>query len=178
MAASSASLAFRSRLHTSSRALSLSRCHHRPSLLQRQGGLRSLINKRDASTGEDLKKEVSKKASEVPKKAGNGLRKTVLGTSLLFTLLAGYVYFTDTRASIHRYGVVPIVRLIFPDAEDAHHEGVKGLKRLYDLGLNPRERGNPDADGVLATEVRYPSLCKPWTGPYRNSNVYRCLATH
>ncbi|KAJ9191833.1 hypothetical protein DTO164E3_8656 [Paecilomyces variotii] len=161
MAASSASLAFRSRLHTSSRALSLSRCHHRPSLLQRQGGLRSLINKRDASTGEDLKKEVSKKASEVPKKAGNGLRKTVLGTSLLFTLLAGYVYFTDTRASIHRYGVVPIVRLIFPDAEDAHHEGVKGLKRLYDLGLNPRERGNPDADGVLATEVFGYTLANP-----------------
>lgn len=150
MPTGSASLAFRSRLHTGSRALTFSRCGNRPSLLQRQSGLRSLVNKRDASTGENL--------SEVPKKAGTGLRKTVLGTTLFFTLLAGYVYFTDTRSSVHRYGVVPIIRLMYPDAEDAHHEGVKALKRLYDLGLNPRERGNPDADGVLATEVRFPAI--------------------
>ena len=60
---------------------------------------------------------------------------------------------TDTRASIHRYVLVPLIRLIYPDAEDAHHAAVDGLKSLYKFGLHPRERGDPDGDGLLVTEV-------------------------
>jgi dihydroorotate dehydrogenase len=72
---------------------------------------------------------------------------------LALTLLVGYVYGTDTRASVHRYGVVPLIRALYPDAEDAHHVGVDTLKMLYKYGLHPRERGDPDGDGALATEV-------------------------
>lgn len=93
-------------------------------------------------------------AKEAPKKAGRGLKRTVIGTTLALSALVGYVYATDTRASVHRYGVVPLVRTLFPDAEDAHHFGVDILKTLYKYGLNPRERGNPDGDGSLVTEVR------------------------
>ncbi|KAL2872360.1 dihydroorotate dehydrogenase 2 [Aspergillus lucknowensis] len=100
-------------------------------------------------------------AKEAPKKAGRGLRRTVLGTSLVLTLLVGYVYGTDTRASIHRYGVVPLIRALYPDAEDAHHLGVDALKTLYKYGLHPRERGDQDGGGSLATEVFGYTLSNP-----------------
>jgi dihydroorotate dehydrogenase len=77
----------------------------------------------------------------------------VLGTSLALTLLVGYVYGTDTRASIHRHGIVPLIRAVYPDAEDAHHSGVDALKTLYKYGLHPRERGDQDGDGALETQV-------------------------
>lgn len=91
--------------------------------------------------------------TQAPKKAGRGLRRTVLGASFAFALFAGYVYATDTRASVHRYVAVPLIRWMYPDAEEAHHVGVGTLKWLYRYGLNPRERGNPDGDGALQTEV-------------------------
>ncbi|KAL4779140.1 hypothetical protein BJX76DRAFT_100647 [Aspergillus varians] len=100
-------------------------------------------------------------AKEVPKKAGRGLRRTVLGTSLALTLVVGFVYGTDTRASVHRYAAVPLIRALYPDAEDAHHLGVDSLKTLYKYGLHPRERGDPDGDGALATEVFGYSLSNP-----------------
>lgn len=81
------------------------------------------------------------------------IKGKLIGTTLALTLVVGYVYATDTRASIHRYGVVPLIRWLYPDAEDAHHVGVDALSALYRLGLNPRERGNPDGDGMLQTEV-------------------------
>lgn len=90
---------------------------------------------------------------EIPKRAGRGSRKLRYGTSLVVVLLIGYVYGTDTRASIHRYGIVPLIRQVWPDAEDAHHKGVELLKQLYRFGLHPRERNDPDRDGALATEV-------------------------
>lgn len=92
-------------------------------------------------------------AKEAPKKSGRGLRRTVLGTSLALTLLVGWVYGSDTRASIHRYGAVQFIRALFPDAEDAHHIGVDALRISYKYGLHPRERGDPDGDGALETEV-------------------------
>lgn len=102
---------------------------------------------------------VKEAPKEIPKKASRGSRKALYGTSLAVVLLVGYIYGTDTRASIHRYAVVPLIRQLFPDAEDAHHVGVDALKLLYQYGLHPRERGNPDSDGALATEVwRYPRL--------------------
>jgi dihydroorotate dehydrogenase len=71
----------------------------------------------------------------------------------VLTLLVGFVYSSDTRASVHRYAVVPLIRKLYPDAEEAHHLGVDTLKTLYKYGLHPRERGDPDGDGALATEV-------------------------
>ncbi|KAJ5569662.1 uncharacterized protein N7459_009092 [Penicillium hispanicum] len=98
---------------------------------------------------------------EVPRRAGRGSRKVLYGTSLAVALLVGYVYGTDTRASFHRYGVVPLLRLVWPDAEEAHHMGVNNLKLLYRFGLHPRERGDPDRDGALATEVFGYKLSNP-----------------
>ncbi|OJJ01123.1 hypothetical protein ASPVEDRAFT_71249 [Aspergillus versicolor CBS 583.65] len=100
-------------------------------------------------------------AKEAPKKSGRGLRRTVLGTSLALTLLVGWVYGSDTRASIHRYGAVPLIRTFFPDAEDAHHIGVDALRILHKYGLHPRERGDPDGDGALETEVFGYKLSNP-----------------
>lgn len=51
-----------------------------------------------------------------------------------------YLYATDTRASIHQWLVPPLLRTLFPDAEEAHHVGTAALKILHELGLNPRER--------------------------------------
>lgn len=36
--------------------------------------------------------------------------------------------------------MVPALRYLYPDAEDAHHAGTLSLKALYTFGLNPRER--------------------------------------
>ena len=65
----------------------------------------------------------------------------------------GYLYITDTRASVHRWLVPPLVRTIWPDAEDAHKGGVGILKELYRFGLHPRERGRADEVKDLETEV-------------------------
>ena len=58
-----------------------------------------------------------------------------------------YIYATDTRAFIHRYVIPPLLRTLFPDAEDAHNASVAAMRILYDLGLHPRERPSPSADG-------------------------------
>lgn len=105
---------------------------------------------------------VSETAKETTKKTRGGFRRKAICTSLAVGLLVGYVYATDTRASFHRYGVVPLVRWIYPDAEDAHHSGVDALRTLYKFGLNPRERGDPDGDGALATEVNSPFVVCIW----------------
>lgn len=79
---------------------------------------------------------------------------TAIGSFLVF----GYFYVTDTRAGIHRWIVAPSLRLIYDDAEDAHVAGINSLKKLFELGLHPRERGNPDGAGDLKIEVT-PILC-------------------
>ncbi|EAS29195.3 orotate reductase [Coccidioides immitis RS] len=89
------------------------------------------------------------------------LRRIMWMTAAVLGMGCGYVYLTDTRASAHRYLVPPLIRWMFPDAEDAHHVGVDMLKNLYRFGLHPRERGNPDGDGKLVTEVFGYSLCNP-----------------
>jgi dihydroorotate dehydrogenase len=58
----------------------------------------------------------------------------------------GYLYLTDTHASVHRWLAVPLVRAIWPDAEDAHQAGVNVLKELHRFGLHPRERGHDAKD--------------------------------
>lgn len=83
------------------------------------------------------------------------------GTTLILGLGIVYVYATDTRASIHKWVVIPILRTAYPDAEDAHHIGNQTLKALWDFGLHPRERGDPDATGDLAVEVFGHTLRNP-----------------
>lgn len=93
--------------------------------------------------------------------AGTRTKNIIYGTVLTLGLTFGYLYVTDTRASIHQWLVVPLLRQIYPDGEDAHHAGTKILKALHSLGLNPRERGREDASGDLAVEVFGHKLCNP-----------------
>ncbi|KAK4552339.1 Dihydroorotate dehydrogenase (quinone), mitochondrial [Recurvomyces mirabilis] len=58
----------------------------------------------------------------------------------------GYLYITDTRASIHQWLVVPTLRLLHADPEEAHHAGIRYIKGMYDFNLHPRERGNRDEE--------------------------------
>jgi dihydroorotate dehydrogenase len=106
------------------------------------------FSKRFASTEAEPIATITQKNKKSP------VRKFIFRTSLAFVLFGGYLYFTDTRASAHRYIAVPLVRWLYPDAEDAHHAGVAALKELYKFGLHPRERSSPDLDGKLGTEVR------------------------
>ncbi|KAH6666278.1 hypothetical protein B0J14DRAFT_604542 [Halenospora varia] len=78
------------------------------------------------------------------------LKNLFYGTSLSLFAVFSYLYITDTRAGVHQWLVVPALRWVYPDAEDAHHAGTKALKVLYSFGLNPRERNSKvqDAKGV------------------------------
>lgn len=89
------------------------------------------------------------------KSAKQPLKRYALITAFTVGVGCGFVYFTDTRAGAHRWLVPPLMRWLFPDAEDAHHFGVDMLRVLYRYGLHPRERGNPDGDGKLVTQVGY-----------------------
>ncbi|KAK3366502.1 hypothetical protein B0H63DRAFT_498190 [Podospora didyma] len=92
--------------------------------------------------------------------------KTVLLSGLgTVSLYATYYYVTDTRASVHRWIVPPLLRAVYPDAEDAHHAGTTSLKNLYAVNLHPRERlsqsdaetpGNPLSIYVFGTELANP----------------------
>lgn len=85
--------------------------------------------------------------------AGSRVFNFFYGTTLILGLGIIYVYITDTRASIHRWVVIPALRWIYPDPEQAHEVGNRSLKQLWTFGLHPRERGNPDAKGDLAVNV-------------------------
>ncbi|KAL8913069.1 MAG: hypothetical protein Q9171_002049 [Xanthocarpia ochracea] len=89
------------------------------------------------------------------------LKNLLVGTTLGLTLVLGYYYTTDTRASFHEWLVIPCLRYFYPDAEDAHEFGNKALKALGSFGLQPRERGNPDAKGDLAVEIFGHTLRNP-----------------
>ena len=65
----------------------------------------------------------------------------LLGTTISLALLFGYLYVTDVRAGIHQWAVVPSLRWIYDDAEEAHEVGTASLKALYKWGMHPRERG-------------------------------------
>ncbi|KAL2193371.1 hypothetical protein P885DRAFT_45280 [Corynascus similis CBS 632.67] len=76
-----------------------------------------------------------------PGKRSPSTARNVLVASILATTGGvAYYYATDTRASFHQWLVPRLLRVIFPDAEDAHHAGTAALKFLYSLGLHPRER--------------------------------------
>ena len=83
------------------------------------------------------------------------LKNVALGTAIGLSLSFGFFYITDTRAGIHQWVVVPSLRWVYDDAEDAHEAGTKALKGLYDFGIHPRERGEPDSAGDLRVEVSF-----------------------
>lgn len=93
--------------------------------------------------------------------AGTRTKNFVYGTLLAVGLSFGYLYVTDTRSSIHEWLVVPALRQIYPDGEDAHHAGTRMLVALHKFGLNPRERGDDDTKGDLAVEVFGHTLANP-----------------
>lgn len=81
------------------------------------------------------------------------MKNLFYGTSIALFLVLGYYYVTDTRAGVHQWVVVPSLRWLYDDAEDAHEAGTRAMKALYEFGIYPRERGNPDKDGALKVEV-------------------------
>ena len=83
------------------------------------------------------------------------LKRLLLGTTVAASLVFGYLYITDTRAGVHRWLVVPALRWIYDDAEEAHEAGTKALKTLYNFGLHPRERSHPAIEKGLEVEVSY-----------------------
>lgn len=83
------------------------------------------------------------------------------GTTLVLGLGIVFVYITDTRASVHRYVVIPALRLIYRDPEEAHHAGNRMLKSLWDFGIHPRERGDPDSKKDLEIEIFGQTLQNP-----------------
>jgi dihydroorotate dehydrogenase len=93
--------------------------------------------------------------------AGTRSKNLLFGTVLALGVSFGYLYVTDTRASIHEWLVVPALRQLYPDGEDAHHAGTRMLQALHSFGLNPRERGNEDAAGDLAVQVFGHTLANP-----------------
>ena len=153
MTSASATMAWRAGLRA--RSLPAARWSQRPSALlpKRAERLPSAVRYASDSAPAKATEPVKEAAKELPKRAARGSRKGLYGTSFALALLVGYIYGTDTRASIHRYAMVPLIRMLYPDAEEAHHFGVEMLKSLYEYGMHPRERGNPDSDGALATEV-------------------------
>ncbi|KAF2671336.1 orotate reductase [Microthyrium microscopicum] len=94
-----------------------------------------------------------RQASTAANLPSNRIRNFIYGSTLLVVASTGYVYITDTRASIHRYIIPPLARAIWPDAEDAHHATIKLLKELYALGANPRERGIPSGSSSSLVEI-------------------------
>ncbi|KAL8847773.1 MAG: hypothetical protein Q9221_007221 [Calogaya cf. arnoldii] len=89
------------------------------------------------------------------------LKNLLLGTTIGLSLILGYYYVIDTRSSIHEYLVIPLLRWWYPDAEDAHEFGNRALKALGRFGLQPRERGDPDAKGDLTVEIFGHTLRNP-----------------
>ncbi|KAH8736433.1 hypothetical protein BGZ61DRAFT_441998 [Ilyonectria robusta] len=71
---------------------------------------------------------------------GAQIKYALYGTAVAAGLYASFLYATDTRAFFHRWVVPPVLRYVYPDAEDAHHVGTCALKVLHDLNLHPRER--------------------------------------
>ena len=99
-------------------------------------------------------------ASTATKKPSR-IRNVIIGTTIAVFAGFGYLSVTDTRSSLHQLAV-PVIRLVFPDAEDAHEAGVQLLKGLSRFSLHPRARGNQDEQaGDLEIEVLGHRLMNP-----------------
>ncbi|KUI53710.1 Dihydroorotate dehydrogenase (quinone), mitochondrial [Cytospora mali] len=79
-------------------------------------------------------------AQHVSQKSAIGFGTAAVSVSLAAAIYLSYLYATDTRASYHQWLVPRLLRVLYPDAEDAHYIGTQALKVLHELGLNPRER--------------------------------------
>lgn len=91
----------------------------------------------------------------------NRARNLIYGSAAVAAVTLGFLYVTDTRASVHEHIAPPVLRLLFPDAEDAHHAGTRALKELYTFSAHPRERGAGDSDGKLSIEAFGHVLANP-----------------
>ncbi|KAI1328354.1 hypothetical protein F5Y16DRAFT_369481 [Xylariaceae sp. FL0255] len=92
------------------------------------------------------------------------LRIAFFTTSIALGGYAFYIYTTDTRAFFHRYVVPPLLRFVYPDAEEAHHVAVSSMKNLYSLNLHPRERDtafNSENTSDIAISVFGTQLVNP-----------------
>ena len=89
------------------------------------------------------------------------LKTLIYGTAFGATVYLTYLYTTDTRAFIHRWVVPPVLRLVYSDAEDAHHAGTSMLKFLYGFNLHPRERTQSSELSHLQTQVFGTQLHNP-----------------
>ncbi|KAM0718408.1 hypothetical protein Q7P37_005478 [Cladosporium fusiforme] len=141
---------------------------NRPQWLQRQCQRQLSLQPRAFNRETPLKnalqtqKRNASSTTKDAKSAGTRAKNTIYGIGLVFVLGFGYLYVTDTRASIHQWLVVPTVRSIHRDAEDAHHAGVNYMQVLYKLGLHPRERSRDDQElGDLRVEVFGHTLDNP-----------------
>ncbi|KAF2156752.1 FMN-linked oxidoreductase [Myriangium duriaei CBS 260.36] len=103
--------------------------------------------------GKPQRRLVSNETAADARSTVTRLKNFFFGTSIVLALSFTYLYVTDTRASIHEWLVVPVLRTVVSDAEDAHKVGNKALAGLYTFGLHPRERGDVDAKGDLRVEV-------------------------
>ncbi|GAO19948.1 uncharacterized protein UV8b_02118 [Ustilaginoidea virens] len=92
---------------------------------------------------------------------GGRAKAVLFGGALAAATCVAYLYVTDTRASFHRYVVPRLMRVLFPDAEDAHHSGTRALETLDRFGLAPRERGSSLRTPELSTEVFGTLLSNP-----------------
>lgn len=109
-----------------------------------------------------LQQRYASNAAMTAKSGGTRLRNAIYGSGILLVLGFGYLYVTDTRASIHQWLVVPTVRLLHRDAEDAHHAGVSYIQGLYKFNLHPRERSRDDQElADLRVEVFGHTLDNP-----------------
>lgn len=97
-------------------------------------------------------------SSALASRSGSG-SAVLYGGLLAASVCAAALYATDTRASAHRWLVPRLLRVAFPDAEDAHHAGTAAMQLLYRLGLHVRERGA--ASPALQTTVLGAPLDNP-----------------
>lgn len=161
-------------LRTPLTALRVSRPAPRPRFSLHQAALRSAssaptteatsISSSSSSTSSSSQQQNESKAP--PRQSAVGFGTVALSTSLLASAYLLYLYATDTRASYQQWLIPPVLRAVYPDAEEAHHVGTKALKFLYELGLHPRERPTR-APGIvpepsdLATQVFDVTLANP-----------------
>jgi len=52
------------------------------------------------------------------------VKNVIVASAVFLGTFIGYIEITDTRAGIHRWLAVPLIRTMWPDAEDAHKAGV------------------------------------------------------
>lgn len=116
---------------------------------------------RHASTAQETAKETAQEVGVQGRSLARRIKHLFLGASVILVGGFGYLYITDTRAGLHQWLVPPLLRTIYPDAEEAHHAGTEAMKVLYSFGLHPRERDDADAKGDLAVEVFGHTLANP-----------------